>query len=115
MAFYLIAQMVGAGKLIQILFGLDYWVAVVIVGVLMIVYVTFGGMVATTWVQIIKAVLLLSGATFMAFMVLCAFRLQPRGAVRQGGRGPSEARSAIMAPGTFVTRSDLRHFARAWR
>ena len=58
-AFYLIAQMVGAGKLIQILFGLDYWMAVVIVGVLMIIYVTFGGMLATTWVQIIKAVLLL--------------------------------------------------------
>ncbi len=55
-AFYLIAQMVGAGKLIQILFGLDYWMAVVIVGVLMIIYVTFGGMLATTWVQIIKAV-----------------------------------------------------------
>ena len=54
--FYLIAQMVGAGKLIQLLFGLDYWMAVVLVGVLMIMYVTFGGMIATTWVQIIKAV-----------------------------------------------------------
>lgn len=69
-AFYLIAQMVGAGKLIQLLFGLDYMVAVVLVGVLMVVYVLFGGMLATTWVQIIKAGLLLSGATFMAFMVL---------------------------------------------
>ncbi|AFJ02591.1 Acetate permease ActP (cation/acetate symporter) [Methylophaga frappieri] len=67
---YLIAQMVGAGKLIQILFGLPYELAVVLVGVLMVLYVTFGGMLATTWVQIIKAVLLLSGATFMAFMVL---------------------------------------------
>lgn len=72
-AFYLIAQMVGAGKLIQVLFGLDYWIAVVIVGVLMITYVTFGGMLATTWVQIIKAILLLSGATFMAFAVLWTF------------------------------------------
>src|SRR5262245_60041815 len=62
-AFYLIAQMVGAGKLIQLLFGLDYWIAVVLVGGLMMIYVTFGGMKATTWVQIIKAVLLLSGAT----------------------------------------------------
>ena len=53
-AFYLIAQMVGAGKLIQLLFGLDYWIAVVLVGGLMMVYVTFGGMKATTWVQIIK-------------------------------------------------------------
>ena len=54
-AFYLIAQMVGAGQLIQLLFGLDYAYAVLIVGVLMILYVTFGGMIATTWVQIIKA------------------------------------------------------------
>ncbi|MEE9336523.1 MAG: cation acetate symporter [Methylococcaceae bacterium] len=67
---YLIAQMVGAGKLIQLLFGLPYELAVVLVGILMILYVTFGGMLATTWVQIIKAVLLLSGASFMAFMVL---------------------------------------------
>src|SRR5215471_21855288 len=52
-AFYLIAQMVGAGKLIQLLFGLDYWIAVVLVGGLMMIYVTFGGMKATTWVQII--------------------------------------------------------------
>ncbi len=67
---YLIAQMVGAGKLIQLLFGMEYEFAVIIVGVLMIIYVTFGGMLATTWVQIIKAILLLSGATFMAFMVM---------------------------------------------
>ncbi|MCP8467804.1 cation acetate symporter [Pseudomonas sp. ZM23] len=69
-AFYLIAQMVGAGKLIELLFGLNYHVAVVLVGILMVLYVLFGGMLATTWVQIIKAVLLLSGATFMAIMVL---------------------------------------------
>ena len=56
-AFYLIAQMVGAGKLIQLLFGLDYHVAVILVGILMCMYVLFGGMLATTWVQIIKAVL----------------------------------------------------------
>ncbi|MGB9098045.1 cation acetate symporter [Erwinia sp.] len=69
-ALYLIAQMVGAGKLIQLLFGLDYPVAVVLVGILMVLYVLFGGMLATTWVQIIKAVLLLFGASFMAFMVM---------------------------------------------
>lgn len=69
-ALYLIAQMVGAGKLIQLLFGLPYHYAVVMVGVLMVLYVMFGGMLATTWVQIIKAVLLLLGASFMAFMVL---------------------------------------------
>ncbi|MBP7521773.1 MAG: cation acetate symporter, partial [Leptothrix sp. (in: Bacteria)] len=72
-AFYLIAQMVGAGSLIKLLFGLDYWMAVVIVGALMMVYVLFGGMTATTWVQIIKAIMLLSGVTFMAFMVLSQF------------------------------------------
>lgn len=70
---YLIAQMVGAGKLIQLLFGLDYEIAVVLVGVLMILYVTFGGMLATTWVQIVKAFLLLSGATFMAIAVMANF------------------------------------------
>ncbi|MEN7531795.1 cation acetate symporter, partial [Cupriavidus sp. DL-D2] len=64
-AFYLIAQMVGAGQLIKLLFGLEYWVAVVIVGALMMIYVLFGGMTATTWVQIIKACLLLGGASFM--------------------------------------------------
>ena len=72
-AFYLIAQMVGAGQLIQLLFGLPYLYAVVIVGVLMILYVTLGGMLATTWVQIIKALLLLAGATWMAFLVLYQF------------------------------------------
>lgn len=68
--FYLIAQMVGAGKLIQLLFGMEYMYAVVLVGVLMVCYVLFGGMLATTWVQIIKAVMLLAGASFMAFVIL---------------------------------------------
>ena len=71
--FYLIAQMVGAGKLIQILFGLDYAYAVILVGVLMMLYVTFGGMIATTWVQIIKACLLLSGATILVILSLAYF------------------------------------------
>jgi cation/acetate symporter len=70
---YLIAQMVGSGKLIQLLFGLQYEVAVILVGVLMILYVVFGGMLATTWVQIIKAFLLLSGATFMAIAVMAHY------------------------------------------
>jgi cation/acetate symporter len=72
-ALYLIAQMVGSGKLIQVLFGLPYEYAVILVGIMMIIYVTFGGMLATTWVQIIKAILLLSGVTFMAFMILSNF------------------------------------------
>ncbi len=70
---YLIAQMVGSGKLIEILFGLDYEFAVVLVGALMILYVAFGGMLATTWVQIIKAILLLAGTTFMSIMVMAQF------------------------------------------
>ena len=70
---YLIAQMVGAGKLIQLLFGLEYEIAVVLVGVLMVLYVTFGGMLATTWVQIVKAFLLLAGATFMAIAVMAHY------------------------------------------
>ncbi|MDR0996524.1 MAG: cation acetate symporter [Zoogloeaceae bacterium] len=68
--FYLIAQIVGAGQLIKLLFGLDYVYAVIIVAILMMAYVLFGGMTATTWVQITKAVLLLCGASFMAFMVM---------------------------------------------
>ena len=86
MAFYLIAQMVGAGQLIKLLFGLDYWIAVVIVGALMMVYVLFGGMTATTWVQIIKACMLLGGATFMAFMVLWHFGFSPEAMFAEAGR-----------------------------
>lgn len=101
-AFYLIAQMVGAGKLIQLLFGLEYLYAVVIVGALMIVYVAFGGMKATTWVQIIKACLLLGGATFMALAVLFHFGFNPEAlfaeAVKVHPKGDS-----IMAPGGLVT------------
>ena len=71
---YLIAQMVGAGGLIQTLFGLPYDYAVWVVGILMILYVSFGGMIATTWVQIIKAILLLLGASILAFFILKDFK-----------------------------------------
>ncbi|MDE4909541.1 cation acetate symporter [Methylobacterium sp. 092160098-2] len=101
-AFYLIAQMVGAGKLIQLLFGLPYLYAVIIVGVLMIVYVAFGGMKATTWVQVIKACLLLGGATFMAGAVLLKYGFNPEvlfaSAVQVHPKG-----DAIMAPGGLVS------------
>ena len=70
---YLIVQMVGAGQLIKLLFGLDYAVAVVLVGVLMVIYVTFGGMIATTWVQIIKACLMLGGGLLLLFLTLAHF------------------------------------------
>ena len=115
-AFYLIAQMVGAGQLIKLLFGLDYIFAVIIVGVLMMVYVLFGGMTATTWVQIIKACLLLSGVTFMAFMVLYKYGFSPEALFRHavevktqiataGGATPEAAAKtglAIMGPGGFI-------------
>jgi cation/acetate symporter len=115
-AFYLIAQMVGAGALIKLLFGLEYWVAVVLVGGLMMVYVLFGGMTATTWVQIIKAVLLLSGVTFMAIMVMAqygfsfealfakAVTVKSDIALSSGKSAEEAAKSglSIMGPGGFI-------------
>lgn len=100
-AFYLIAQMVGAGQLIKLLFGLDYNIAVVLVGVLMIVYVTFGGMLATTWVQIIKAMLLLGGASFMAFMVMRHVGFSVEALFEQAITVHKDGQ-AIMAPGKLV-------------
>jgi len=76
-AFYLIAQMVGAGGLIHLMFGLSYKIAVMIVGSVMLLYVLFGGMIATTWVQIIKAVLLLLGVTGLTILVLGRFHFSP--------------------------------------
>ncbi|MBI0019799.1 cation acetate symporter [Bartonella sp. W8097] len=118
-AFYLIAQMVGAGQLIKLLFGLDYLYAVVLVGVLMMIYVLFGGMTATTWVQIIKAVLLLIGVTFMAFMILLKFNFSfenffqaavnvkatlfaQKNAVDATSPEAIAAGQSIMAPGGFI-------------
>src|SRR5688500_611258 len=99
-AFYLIAQMVGAGNLIRLLFGLSYETAVVIVGLVMLAYVLFGGMIATTWVQIVKAVLLLLGAFLLAMMVLMKFSFNPLAlfdeATRLYGVG-------VLAPGRLVS------------
>jgi cation/acetate symporter len=99
-AFYLIAQMVGAGNLIRLLFGLEYEMAVAIVGVVMLAYVLFGGMMATTWVQIVKAVLLLTGAFLLAVMALARFGFSPlalfRAASEQYGVG-------VLGPGQLVS------------
>lgn len=115
-SFYLVAQMVGAGQLIKLLFGLPYAAAVLIVGGLMMLYVLFGGMRATTWVQIIKAVMLLGGASFMAVMVLAqtgfslealfarAVEVKTQAAIADGasaGQAAEQGRS-IMAPGNFI-------------
>ncbi|MBC7857292.1 MAG: cation acetate symporter [Burkholderiaceae bacterium] len=100
-AFYLIAQMVGAGQLIKLLFGLEYWIAVILVGTLMMVYVLFGGMTATTWVQIIKAIMLLSGASFMAFVVMAQFGFSPEALFAKSVEIHTK-KEAIMGPGTFI-------------
>jgi cation/acetate symporter len=99
---YLIAQMVGAGKLIQVMFGLPYSTAVVLVGVLMVIYVSVGGMLATTWVQIIKACLLLSGATLLAFLVLYNLDFSVNRLFSEAVAIHSKG-IAILAPGTLVT------------
>ena len=114
--FYLIAQMVGAGQLIRLLFGLPYGYAVIIVGVLMTMYVLFGGMTATTWVQIVKAMMLLGAASFMAIAVLARFGFSPEALFARAvdvktalaalaGAGPDEAVAkgrGIMGPGGFI-------------
>ena len=103
-AFYLIAQMVGAGLLIQALIGIDYIPAVIITGTVMLVYVIFGGMIATTWVQIVKAVLLMAGATVMTVWVLAKVGFNPvelfnRADANKGGEGSDFS----LAPGTFLS------------
>ena len=100
-AFYMIAQMVGAGQLIKVLFGLEYHYAVMIVGVLMMCYVLFGGMTATTWVQIIKAIMLLFGATFMALAVLWQFKFNPELLFAKAVEIHSK-HDAIMSPGGLI-------------
>jgi cation/acetate symporter len=100
-AFYLIAQMVGAGVLIQALVGIDFSLAVVLTGAFMLCYVVFGGMVATTWVQIIKAVLLMTGIVVMSIFVLAKVGANPielfNRAEEQGGETFS------LGPGTFLS------------
>ncbi len=95
---YLIAQMVGAGKLVEVLFGIPYTWAVMTVGVLMIIYVTFGGMIATTWVQIIKAMLLLFGGTVLSIMVMVHLDFSVEALFREATL-VHEQGTAIMQPG----------------
>jgi cation/acetate symporter len=100
--FYTIAQMVGSGSLIKLMFGLPYEVAEVLVGVIMLAYVLFGGMLATTWVQIIKAVLLLFGVSVMMIIVLAKFNFSPgelySAVVTQYGQGALEPGGLITSP-----------------
>ncbi|MDN6875673.1 cation acetate symporter [Pseudomonas citronellolis] len=98
---YLLLQMVGAGQLIKLLFGLDYNVAVVVVGVLMLVYVVFGGMLATTWVQITKAVLLLAGGTTLMLLALERFDFSLETLARRAVESHANGWS-IMGPGSML-------------
>jgi len=100
-AFYMIAQMVGAGQLIKILFGMEYIYAEILVGIVMLMYVLFGGMTATTWVQIIKACMLLAGATFMAVSVLLQFGFSPEALFAKAVEVHSK-HDAIMGPGALI-------------
>ncbi|MBL4871398.1 MAG: cation/acetate symporter ActP [Robiginitomaculum sp.] len=104
--FYLIGQMVGAGKLIQLLFGLDYIYAIIIVSALMVLYVTFGGMIATTWVQMIKAVLLLGGGAFIAFALLAKFNFS-FSEMLQASVNVHPKGQALLEPGGWLKKSSL--------
>jgi cation/acetate symporter len=99
---YLLAQMVGAGALIQSLFSLPYEYAVVLVGVLMTFYVTFGGMLATTWIQTIKAVLLLTGGTIIGVGVMVMLNFD-FGALLTAAAEAHPKGEAILAPGVMFT------------
>ena len=98
---YLIAQMVGAGTLIKLMFGLPFELAIIITGSLMIAYVIFGGMIATTWVQIIKAVLLLGGATILVIMTLAKFGFSYGELFGQAAQ--NSIRTKFLEPGGLVT------------
>jgi cation/acetate symporter len=99
--FYLIAQMVGAGQLIKLLFGLEYKVAIIAVGTLMMVYVIFGGMIATTWVQIIKACLLLTGGTLVMLLALSRFGFSYTTLVERATE-VHKLGTKLMAPGALL-------------
>jgi cation/acetate symporter len=97
--FYLIAQMVGAGDLIALLFKVEYEVAVVVVGLVMLAYVLFGGMIATTWVQIVKAALLLGGAALLCGLTLAQFHFNP---AKLFAAAAERYGDAVLAPGKQV-------------
>ncbi|MBY0509141.1 MAG: sodium/solute symporter [Rhodospirillaceae bacterium] len=99
-SFYLIAQMVGAGNLIKLMFGISYETSVIIVGIVMLAYVLFGGMIATTWVQIVKAGLLLGGAALLSILVLMQFNMNP---VALFAAAAEKYGEKVLAPGSQVS------------
>jgi cation/acetate symporter len=100
--FYTIAQMVGSGNLIKLMFGISYESALIIVGGIMLAYVLFGGMIATTWVQITKAVLLLGGVTLLTGMVLAQYGFDPAALYAAVA---AQYGQAALEPGGLVTNS----------
>jgi len=120
--FYLTAQMVGGGLLVELIVGIDYTVSVITVGALMLVYVLFGGMLATTWVQIIKAVLLVIAAIILTILAWAPFGFSLPGLLDAvisdekvlaqvvkllGGAGnmnEAELGQLFLEPGLFLTR-----------
>jgi cation/acetate symporter len=97
---YLIAQLVGAGGLIRLMFGFSYEHAIILVGIVMIGYVLFGGMIATTWVQIVKAVLLMTGALLLALLVLLRFGMSPAALFAAAAERYGDG---VLAPGKLVS------------
>jgi cation/acetate symporter len=111
---YLVAQMVGAGVLIQALTGITFAPAVILVGAFMLAYVIFGGMLATTWVQIIKAVLLMSAGVLLTVLVLAKFGFSP-GEIFTTAAGKHEAKEGYLAPGLqFPTQLGMLSFGIAF-
>jgi len=101
-AFYLIAQMVGAGVLVENLVGIDYTLAVILTGLFMLCYVVFGGMVATTWVQIVKAVLLMTGIVVMSVWTLGKVGWNPIELFNRAERNTTAESTFSLGPGTFL-------------
>lgn len=97
---YLVPQMAGAGVLIQLLVGIPYNVSIVLVGTLMVVYVAFGGMIATTWVQIVKGVLLLVIGSVLVVWTAGLFGFNPVGLF---DAVDSQYGAGFLAPGNYLT------------
>lgn len=105
--FYMIAQLVGAGALVQLLLGIPYTPSVLIIGVLMTVYVVAGGMIATTWIQIVKAVLLILATVTLSAMVLSRFGFNPVSLFNEVERAVGPAAVTPPAPSGLAASLDL--------
>ena len=98
---YLIAQLVGAGALVQALAGIDFAIAVLICGVFMTIYVVFGGMLATTWVQIIKAGMLMTAGVIVSVAVMAKFGFSPSQLLDKAAAESGEGQT-FLGPGLYL-------------